>query len=185
MKSIVAKARALMKNRTLINKAPAWALTEIAIEKGRQLSKLYKVNEDLVLAALYLAHIAFSTKFKGKIQQRHEEFSAKLAEKYLKQWKVSQSEIRIILNAIRAHHGKVPTESKVAEVVKNAECFKFLTVKGELILLHDMATRYMPFLEAVAFAKYKAKQKMGYITLKEVKPEAERNYKQILKIFNF
>ena len=122
-----------MRERTLKNGAPAWELTEIAVAKGKELAKKYAVDEELVVAALYLAHIIFSKKIGGRVQKRHEELSARLAEKYLRRWKVNPAKREIIMNAIRAHHEKVPTQSKVAEVMKNAECFKFITGPGAIV----------------------------------------------------
>ena len=182
---IVRKSRDLMRQRTLKNKAPAWGLTEIAITKGKILARKYKVDEKLVLTSLYLAHTVFSQKIGDKIRHHHEELSAQYAEVYLKRWGVSEKEREIIRNAIRAHHAKVKTKSKVAEVMKNAECFKFLTLKGALIYLHDLGTRGMSLEEALEQVKYKARQKLGYVTLKAVRAEAQRNYKLILKTLDF
>lgn len=72
MENIVRKARVLMQEQTRKNKAPAWELTEIVIKKGKNLSKKYNADTNLVLIALYLAHISFSTKVGGKIQRNHE-----------------------------------------------------------------------------------------------------------------
>ncbi len=38
---IVEKARKLMYEQTQKNKAPAWRLTELAIEKGKEIIKLF------------------------------------------------------------------------------------------------------------------------------------------------
>ena len=48
-------SKELMRKQTQINKAPAWLLTELAIKKGKELSKKYDVDERLVLTSLYLA----------------------------------------------------------------------------------------------------------------------------------
>lgn len=173
-----------MRERTLKNGAPAWELTEIAVAKGKELARKYAVNEELVVVALYLAHIVFSKKIGGRVQKRHEELSARLADKYLKSWKVGSVKREIILNAILAHHEKVPPQNKVAEVMKNAECFKFITVPGALILLHDLGTRHLTFAEAVEQAKYKARQKLGYISLKRLKKEAEKNYRETMRVLD-
>ncbi len=184
-KSIVGKARKLMYERTLKNGAPAWALTEIAIRKGKELSRKYNVNENLVLTALYLAHSVFSTKIKGKVQSNHEELSARYAEKFLRKWKVAQAEIDIVTNSIRAHHDRAVGTSKEAEVMKNAECFKFLTIDGILALIHSLSSRkLLSFDETVEYSKSKAKQKLGYISLPGVRKEAQRSYKEIISLLD-
>ncbi len=173
-----------MYRQTLKNGAPAWGLTEIAVQKGKELAKRFHVSEELVVSSLYLAHVVFSKEINGKVQRQHEEASARLAEKFLKQWKVNIQKQKVILNAIRAHHDKVPTESTLAEVVKNAECFKFLTVRGAVILLHEAGKRGMTFSEAVAYARSKATQKLRYISLPGVKREANQGYREVIALLD-
>ena len=144
------------------NNAPAWELTEIAVAKGRQLAARYRVDEELVLASLYLAHTFFSDKLRDNIQKNHEKLSADFVKKYLTKWKVSKEKREIILNAIEAHHDKVPCQTKIAEVVKNAECFKFLTLKGALVCLHDFGRRGLSYDLAVSEVIRKMQQKLSY-----------------------
>lgn len=164
------------------NGAPAWALTEIAISKGMQLAKQYQVNQELVLASLYLAHTVFSATIRGRIQKNHEKLSAKFARKYLNKWKVSNEKQQIILNAIKAHHDKAPCLTKAAEVAKNAECFKFLTLKGALISLHEFGRRGLPYERAVAEVISKMRQKLSYLSLPEQKREGKKNFVKIMKV---
>ena len=167
------------------NNAPAWALTEIAVAKGKQLAKKYKVDEELVLASLYLAHTVFSDKLRGRTQKNHEKLSSNLAQKYLNKWGVDKEKQQIIFNAIEAHHNKVPCLTKVAEVMKNAECFKFLTLKGALITLHDFGRRGLPYDLAVTEVIRKMEQKLSYLSLPEQKREGKRNFAKIIEVLNF
>lgn len=184
MSTLIRQSKALMHRKTFENGAPTWALTELAVAKGEELAKKYHVDRELVVAALYLAHICFSKKINGKIQGNHEELSARSAEKYLKRWKVGPRKTMIILNAIRAHHEKVKAESKIAEVMKNAECFKFLTVEGAVIYLHDLGRRGLSLSDAVRQVRHKAKQKLGYISLPGIKREALRSFQATNKLLD-
>jgi hypothetical protein len=183
-KSVVTKARDLMARQTKRNGAPAWALTEIAVNQGKFLAKRYKVDQNVVSVSLYLAHTIFSTEIKGEVQRNHESLSADFAQRYLKKWKVSEKERGIVVNSILCHHDKCKPTSLEAEVMKNAECFKFLTIKGCMALIHDVGTRGMSFEDAVEFAKYKANQKLGYISLSGVKAIAARSYKETMALLN-
>ena len=182
MSKFVEQSKQLMQRQTKKNGAPAWRLTEMAVAKGEELAKKYKVDSELVVTALYLAHTIFSKIVQDDIQKNHEELSAKFAEKYLKKWKVPAAKREIILNAIRAHHNKVNAESKIAEVMKNAECFKFIQVEGALIHLHHLGTRGIPFEKAARIVEAKAKQKFDYISLKEIKGEAKKSYNEVVKL---
>jgi HD superfamily phosphodiesterase len=183
---LVKKARDLMRRQTLANKAPIWAFTEIAINKAGKLMKKYKVRKDLVLVGTYLADCVSFKKSKGKFIRvdSHEELSARFAEKYLRKWKVPRNDMDIILNSIRAHHENAPALSTEAEVVKAADCFKFLSMEGILALMHTLGTRNMSLNEAVKFAKERAREKLGYISLPGLKKEATANYKEIILFLN-
>ena len=151
---IVEESRKLMKQSILKNDAPSWLLTELVVEKGKELANKYNADEELVITSLYLSHIVFSKGLKDEIQQQHVKLSSEMAKKYLDQWQVPEEKQDIIINTIEAHHGKVPTKSKEAEIMKNAECYKFITVKGCLILLHDLGRREHSFEEALDYIFY-------------------------------
>lgn len=181
--NIVELSKDLMYQQTKINKAPAWRLTELAILKGKELAKKYQVDERLVLTSLYLAHTVFSPIWAGEIQQNHTKLSAEFSKKYLDEWNISEEEQKIILNSIRAHHNEVETETKIAEIVKNAECFKFVTVEGALIYLHEWGLRQVSYEEAREKVLQKMDQKRKLLTLEECMTEAEKNCAEIRKIF--
>jgi len=178
-------SKELMRKQTQKNKAPAWLLTELAILKGKELSKKYNVDERLVKTSLYLAHTVFTTRFGDEIRTNHPKLSAEFVKKYLDEWQVNKNEQETILNAIEAHHNKVPTESKIAEVMKNAECFKFVTVEGSLIWLHNLGIRQVPFKEAINKVIQKMEQKKRLLTLDNCIKEAEENCNKILELFKW
>ncbi len=182
---IVSLSRELMLKQTQKNKAPAWLLTELAIKKGKELSKKYNADERLVLTSLYLAHTIFSPIWKDEIQKTHEKLSANFVRTYLDEWDVKKEEQNIIINSIEAHHAKVETKSKVAEVVKNAECFKFVTIEGSLIWLHDCGLRGYPFDDAVDKVLEKMRQKIKLLTLDDCIKEAESNCSKIVELFRW
>jgi len=171
-----------MWRQTRKNSAPAWGLTELAVAKGKELAIKHQARVDLVVSALYLAHTVFSPVLKGKVQMSHTSLSSEFIKSYLKKWRVRPADQAIIINSIRAHHSQEPTATIEAEVVKNAECFKFVTVPGILLELHDLGKRGLSLSEAVSFIEYKIEQKMSYLTLKDCKQEASVNLKKITKL---
>lgn len=181
--NIVKLSRELMQKQTQINKAPAWRLTELAISKGKELAEKYHEDERLILTSLYLAHTVFSPVWGGEIQQNHPTLSAEFSKKYLDEWRVPEEEQKVILNSIQAHHNGIKTETKIAEIVKNAECFKFVTVEGALIYLHEWGRRQVDYEEARDKVLQKMEQKRKLLTLEECIKEAEKNCQEIRKIF--
>lgn len=181
--NIVQLSRDLMYQQTQINKAPAWRLTELAILKGKELAEKYQEDERLILTSLYLVHTVFSPIWAGEIQQNHPNLSAEFSKSYLDEWQVPIEEQKIILNSIQAHHDKMKTETKIAEIVKNAECFKFVTMEGALIYLHEWGRRQVEYEEARDKVLQKMEQKRKLLTLDECIKEAEENCKKIRKLF--
>ena len=184
MTDIIQLSRELMYNQTQTNKAPAWRLTELAIAKGKELAKKYNEDERLILTSLYLAHTVFSPIWEGEIQKNHPKLSSEFAKKYLDEWNVLEDEKEIILNSIEAHHNKVETKTKIAEIVKNAECFKFVTIEGSLIWLHELGLRQVQYDEAKEKVIKKMQQKKDLLTLEDCIKEAEINCKEIMKLFS-
>ena len=181
--NLVEMSRDLMYQQTQLNKAPAWRLTELAILKGKELAQKYQEDERLILTSLYLAHTVFSPIWAGEIQQNHTNLSAEFSQKYLDEWQVPRQEQKIILNSIQAHHDKVKAETKIEEIVKNAECFKFVTVEGALIYLHEWGRRQVEYEQARQKVLQKMEQKRKLLTLDECVKEAEENCQDIRKIF--
>ena len=181
---IVKLSRNLMYKQTKKNKGPVWLLTEMAIDKGVELSKKYQVDERLVTTSLYLAHTVFSIVWNGAVQQNHPRLSAKFVKPYLKKWRVSEVEQEIIINAIADHHTPGSSKTKIAEVVKNAECFKFVTVEGSLIWLHECGFRKYTFPDAVSKVLHKTEQKFSLLTLTDCLKEAKLNRVKIHALFD-
>jgi hypothetical protein len=184
MTGLVEKARELMRKQTERNKSPAWLLTDMAVDKGRELARKHGADERLVVASLYLAHTVFDQEFLGEIQKKHTMLSTDFVKKHLDKWKVPEGDKKIILNSIRAHHDHIPTKSLEAEVMKNAECFKFVTLKGCLIFLHECGLRGDDFETAVGHVLKKVEQKRKLLTLPDCIKEADENIKTIRKIFS-
>ena len=173
-----------MKKQTKKNSSPAWELTEIAVKKGEELSKKYKVDRNLVIISLYLAHTRFNINKNSPIRINHPELSSKFTKPYLDKWKVPIDKQEIIFNSIEAHHGKIKPKTLIAEVVKNAECYKFVTIKGALIFLHELGRRdKLGYKESIKEVLEKVDSKYKLLTFPECKEEAKKNVKIIKTIF--
>ncbi|NCP72102.1 hypothetical protein GW835_01770 [archaeon] len=182
-KLIIKKSKALMEKQTKLNKSPPLQLTKIAIEKGKDLSKSHKVDKNLVIVSLYLAHTIFNQQKSSKIRKEHPKLSSNFVKPYLNEWKIPIKEQKIILNSIEAHHGSIKTETKIAEVVKNAECFKFVTIEGSLIYFHELGKRGTNYKEAKKLVLEKANEKYKLLTFKECIKDVEEQMKVINHIF--
>jgi hypothetical protein len=181
--SVVRKARELMRRRTRINGAPSWLLTEMAVAEGARLAGKYRVDAVLMQVALYGAHTVFSPVWQGRVQSRHEFLSAKFMAPHLKKWGATPEESALVLNAIQSHHDSGAALSKFAVVMRNAECVKFVSLKGALVTFHEFGLRGLPMREAAEKTLAKMRQKRKLLTLPDCKKRATWNCRQIEKIF--
>lgn len=176
-------AKNIMYEQTLKNLAPARWLTQIAVQKWKELSKLYDVDEDIVITSLYLAHTIFDTIRWWEIQKNHPQLSAEFAKPLLKKRNINPETQNIIINAIQAHHDHIPTHSLIAEIVKNAECYKFITLPWSLIFFHDLGTRQVWLSEAAEKVIKKMEQKQSLLTLESCIQETALTCKTIRQHF--
>lgn len=184
-KNAIKEAKELMYNQTIKNGAPSWLLTTLAVNVGKQLARLYNVNEDIVVLTLYLQHLVFDPITKGEIQKNHPELSASFVEehKLLEKWNIPKEDRLVILEAIRNHHNKNKSNNLVVEVIKNAECQKFVTVEGSLIWLHELGLRGYDFEKAKELVFYKMEQKKSLLTLDKCIDKGNKDTSDIIKMF--
>lgn len=176
---ILQKAKELAEEQAKKNGAPVWGLTEIAVEKGKELAKKYKLEENSVMAALYLAHIVYNDKEDSEIQIDHPKLSAELAKKYLNEWGVFDKEMKSIVDAIASHHNN-KSNSVFSEIVRNAECFKFVTIEGVRIFYDDVKkNRDYSDDQAKSYAVRKMGEKLSLLSLSECLEEARKNIQKI------
>lgn len=173
-----------MKAQTELNRAPVWSLTEIAVKKGQELARKYSIDEELVAITLYLAHSVFCQEWKGAVQINHPQLSAAFAEPVLDDLNITKEDRELVLNAIRNHHSTESSPNLFAEVVRNAECFKFVTKKGALIFLHELGARGVSYEESENRVLEKMNDKFSLLSLKECIKEATEQCNQIKAIFD-
>ena len=181
----IVNARELMKEKTEENKAPSWILTELAQRVGKNLSEEFNVDANIVLLTLYLQHLIFDPITGGEIQKNHPNLSANYVEnnKILEKWNIPAEDRKIILEAIRVHHSKNINTNLTIEVIKNAECQKFITVEGALIWLHELGLRGFDYEKSKELVFYKMNQKKELLTLERCVVRGEESCKKIKEMF--
>ena len=184
-KNAIDSARNLMYKQTLKNKAPSWLLTCLAQEVGEELAEEFGVDKNIVLLTLYLQHLLFDPITNGEIQKNHPNLSADyiVNNKLLENWNIPEEDREIILEAIRSHHKKEINPRLIVEVIKNAECQKFVTIKGILIWLHELGLRGYDYEKSKELVFYKMNQKKSLLTLKECVDRGNKSCDEIMSMF--
>lgn len=184
-KKAISEARKLMYEQTTKNRAPSWLLTELAQEVGAELAEEFNVDKNIVLLTLYLQHLIFNRIVGGEIQQKHPDLSAQyvIDNKLLEKWDIPREDQNIIIEAIKEHHQKTTNKELIVEVIKNAECQKFVTIKGSLIWLHELGIREYNYEDAKKLVFYKMNQKKELLTLEKCAKIGEINCTKIINLF--
>ena len=182
----IKEAKELMYNQTIKNGAPSWLITMLAVNVGKELAREFYVDENIVVLTLYLQHLVFDPITNGEIQKNHPNLSAQYVEdnKLLEKWYIPENDRSIILEAIRNNKKKEKSSHLIVEVIKNAECQKFITIEGALIWLHELGLRGYDFDKAKELVFYKMEQKKSLLTLNEYIIKGNNDTSDIVNMFN-
>jgi len=154
---------------------------EISNHFGQVLAKKYKVDKDIVFLGTCLMDLKIGQAIKENRLQDHIRMSAEAAQKFLTREKVEQKIINTIIHCVEAHHGTIKYQSKEAEVVANADCYRFLTFRGVIAFITMVGKREINLDEIIDFVDQKAEEKWHIVSLPGVKKELGPNYKAIKK----
>jgi len=157
--------------------SPPLIFQEILIGKTKEICKKLKADEDLALIGAYLMDIKIGQALREGRVKDHVEMSLNSARDFLKSFDLSKEIQGKIENIIQAHHGSVPYQSLEAEIVANADCFKFLHPKGAVFFLTNLGKRGLSFFELLDYFEQKVEEKHKIISLDICKKEAEGYYK--------
>lgn len=157
---------------------PSSFLLDYANEKGQSLAQELKANKDIVLLGTLLMDCMLGVAVKEGNLPEHIEMSAKKAEELLSNIpELDKSERENVVACVRQHHGATKFFSLEAEMCCNADCYRFVSVKGALGGM--VFGRGMELGELVALYSKKADEKWNALTLDICKKELEPQYKAI------
>lgn len=162
--------------------SPPLVLQEVLVEKTRELCRKLGADENLALISAYLMDIKIGQAIREGRVKDHIEMSFKAAEEFLKKFNLPKDILNKIENIIKSHHGNIPYGCLEAEIVANADCFKFLHPKAATFFLTDLGKRDYTFPEALDYFEKKIEEKHKIISLDICKKEAEEYYKLLHKL---
>lgn len=149
-------------------------------EKGQWLAKKLKASKDVVyLGTLLMDCMLGKAVSEGKLSE-HVEMSVGKADELLSgDTKLSEKEN--ILHCVKEHHGVKKFFSLESEIVCNADCYKFVSVRGVLGGIHNM--RDMELDEIINLYITKVDEKWNALSLDICKKDLRPQYKAIREIF--
>lgn len=160
---------------------PSLISFEISNKKGLELAK--KLNADIFIVQLgtRLMDLKLGQAVSEKRPKEHVKMSSDSAKEFLSKYDIDENMKIKIINCIEAHHKDVPFICKEAEIVANADCYRFLTPKGFLSSLVGYVKMGKTFEEALNQAESKVDEKAAIVSLEIVKKELDSHCIQIKK----
>ena len=182
-KEFIEESKELMYANAREYGSPPVFLIGVANDKGQELAKKLDANEEIVRAGTLLMDIMLGPAMDDNKASEHVEMSAKKALELIeKHPEIEDGERENILNCIREHHGESRFSSLESEIVCNADCYKFASVRGFVGGLYDFH-RDESFEDVVKLFARKLEEKWNALTLDICKEELRPQYEAIKELF--
>ncbi len=161
---------------------PAIDFHKICLVYGKRLAKVYKVNEDFILACLNFMDVKVGEAFLSNRVKDHVQMSLEATLESIKPLNLDKKLIKKISGCILNHHGTKKYPSIEAEICANADCFKFLNPKAFIAFIASLGKRGRTLEQILKFAREKIDEKIAVASLPEVKKEAQDYYRLLSKL---
>lgn len=148
----------------------------IANQKAEELAVALGANVDLAKCGTALMDIKLGEAFKTGVQPKHVQMSAEYAKEILEKLQVDAKTTDILLNCILAHHGQIPYKSLEAEIVANADAYRFISERGVFTTYKFALDMGKNHNEALDFVQFKLDEKFKSLSLDLAKAELTELY---------
>ncbi len=153
---------------------------EISINEWIKLAKKLNVDEDLVKIWVCLMDIKLWQAFSEKRIWEHIKMSVESAKEFLSKYNLEKKYYDIIIESVEWHHWKKFFDSLEAEIVANADCYRFLSPKWIFnFLANSNKIFWDDFIKKINFIETKMDEKIKIVSLDIVKKELEPIYKNM------
>lgn len=150
----------------------------IAMNNGIKLAEKLKANIDIVRIGISLMDCKLPKAQKDGIPEKHVEMSAIATKEMLKDYDLDDETKKMIINCVETHHGTKEYLSIEAEIVANADCYKFVHPKGVFAYASLLGRRLNNLDKELEQIEYKLDEKYNTLSLEIAKDELEEYYKQ-------
>lgn len=149
---------------------------KLSMDAGIKLATDLGADVDLVRAGVALMDIKLGQCAKEGRQPEHVKVSAEFAAKILADLHVDSDTTKLLINCVEAHHGKVPFGSLEAEIVANADCYRFIHPRGVMSFYATVLRRGNEHDAALKAVKAKLDEKKGILSLDAAKEDLDKYY---------
>jgi len=147
-----------------------------------RLAKKLGADELVVESGIYLMNCMIGEALKQNRLQNHIKMSADKTIELFEHLDISQKNKDNIINCVLEHHGARKFYSLESEICCNADCYRFVSIKGFTYALRFL--RDMSFGDLIKLLNNKLDEKWGVLTLDICKKELTPQYKIIQQFLN-
>jgi hypothetical protein len=160
-------------------------LNAISSNAALKLAKKYNANENIVRIAVAMMDSKLPEAAHLGVGKEHIKMSAEAAKELLKEADcLDEKQKENIIKCVEQHHGVEKFFSIEAEVVANADCYKFIHPKGVLFYASMLGRRFHEFDKELEQLDYKLNEKHNALSLPMAKEELEPFYEFFQKAIN-
>lgn len=157
----------------------------ISMEAGIKLSERLGADVDIVRAGVALMDIKLGQSAKEGRQSEHVAMSSDYSKELFEKWGVDDEVLKAtLINCVEAHHGKQPFKSLEAEVVANADCYRFIHPAGVMSFHATVVKRGKNHNDGLKTVKGKLEEKHTILSLSAAKEELLPYYDMFTTIIN-
>ena len=169
MKGFIKQARKLAYDEVERTGMPIELHVDLACEVSKKLARKLGADMEIVEAGTLLMDCLIGQAAQEGRLENHVQMSLNKANKLLEQSSLSDEEKENIRHCISEHHGADKFYSLESEICCNADCYRFVSIKG-----FSYAMRYlrdMPFMDLIELLSKKVDEKWGVMSLDICKKE--------------
>jgi hypothetical protein len=181
MEEFIKLARRFVYKECEKTKTPSWPIVVLSCEVGKRLAKTLNANVEIVEAGTILMDCMLGqAKIEGR-QAEHVQISLEKTNELLEKSDLDEKTKENIRHCVFEHHGVKRFYSLESEICCNADCYRFVSIKG--FVLNMRGFEGMPLGELIKLLKMKFEEKSNALSLEICKNELRDEMKIIRGIF--
>ena len=175
MQDFLKQARKLAYDEVEKTGMPLKLHVDLACNVAKRLAKELGADVDIVEAGTLLMDCLIGQALKENRMPDHVQMSLDRANELIEQSSLTDKERENIRHCISEHHGVDKFYSLESEICCNADCYRFISIKGFSYVMRYL--REMPFEDLVELLNKKVDEKWNALSLDTCKNELESQHK--------
>ena len=182
MKDFLKQARKLAYDEIEKTGMPLKLHVDLSCETAKRLAKELGANIDVIEAGTLLMDCLIGQALKEGRLQDHVQMSLDRANELLEQFPLSDEDKENIRHCISEHHGVDKFYSLESEICCNADCYRFISIKGFSYAMRYL--REMPFKDLIELLSKKVDEKWSALSLDVCKKELVSQHELLESLLN-